>query len=149
MVDRTIKEGKFEFFVQGRINENMTVHYPVLLDMKKYYNPAPSYQALGEEGEVRELIYLYVELDELAIREGRTETKVVESPLVVDAEGDAIIFEFSGLSASCPAISCEGFGESEEVLNQFRCKVNEKLMVPACNGTHKIVVIIMDNSGDA
>ena len=70
-------------------------------------------------------------------------------PLVVDAEGDAIIFEFSGLSASCPAISCEGFGESEEVLNQFRCKVNEMLMVPACNGTHKIVVIITDNSGDA
>ena len=44
LVDRTIKDGKFEFFIQGIINENMTVHYPVRLTMKIYFNPAPLFE---------------------------------------------------------------------------------------------------------
>lgn len=93
LVDRTIKLGKFDLFVQGRINENMTVHHPVQVELKEYYNPAPGFEALAE-GAVREPMYLYIELDETAIAEERTETKTIESPLVIDGEGDAIIFEF-------------------------------------------------------
>lgn len=68
--------------------------------------------------------------------------------MVIDGEGDAIIYEFEGLSASCPAITCEGFGESEEVADRFRCLVNEALIVPACNGMHNIAIIITDDSVD-
>lgn len=49
----------------------MTVHYPVHMELKEYFNPAPNFEALAD-GAVREPMYLYIELDESAIGEGRT-----------------------------------------------------------------------------
>ena len=67
LVDRTLTDGKFEFFIQGIINENMTVHYPVRLEMKIYYNPAPLFeQLLEDEPEPLEEMYLFVETSDIA-----------------------------------------------------------------------------------
>ena len=52
-------------------------------------------------------MYLFIELDELDISEGRVEVKHIDSPLVIDNEGDPFYFEFFGFEG-CPAISCEG-----------------------------------------
>jgi len=148
LVDRTIKEGKFDFFIQGTINENMTVLYPVNLDMRLYYNPAPMFEPPEEETEVREPMYLFIELDELDIREGRVEVKHIDSPKVIDNEGDSFYFEFSGLE-DCPAISCYGSGaEDPDIIDHFRCSVREKLITRACNGTWDIVANLLDESTD-
>ena len=77
-------------------------------------------------------MYLLVETSDIAQREGKVDTKEIESPLVIDNEGDKIYFEFSGFEA-CPAITCEGFGaQDENIIDHFRCKVNEKLITKAC-----------------
>ena len=110
--------------------------------MKPYYNPAPVFAE-----EPAEPLYLFSELDELAMREGRVETKTIVSPLVIDNEGDAINFEFSGIA--CPAITCEGFGAQDEtIIDHFRCNLNEKLITKDCNGIHNIIVKFLDDSVD-
>ena len=93
-------------------------------------------------------MYLFIELDELDISEGRVEVKHVDSPLVIDNEGDPIYFEFFGFEG-CPAISCEGLGTvSPDILDHFRCSVTEKLITRACNGTWDVIVNLLDESID-
>lgn len=121
----------------------MIVHYPIRLTMKPYFNPAPVFAE-----EPAEPLYLFSELDELAMREGRVETKTIVSPKVIDNEGDLIYFEFSGFEA-CPAITCEGFGaEDETIIDHFKCNLNERYITKDCNGTHNIVVNFLDESVD-
>ena len=77
-------------------------------------------------------MYLFVNTSDIAQREGKANTKSIESPRVIDNEGDLIYFEFSGFK-KCPAISCEGYGAvEEEIIDHFRCNVNEKLITKAC-----------------
>ena len=148
LIDRTVKSGKFEFFVMGIINENMTAFYPFQLRMNIYYNPAPVFEPMPEGEDPREPMYLLSRVTDLDKSQGKVEVKTIESPLIIDYEGDLIDFEFSGYD-NCPAISCEGFGgEDPSIIDHFRCKVREKDFVKACNGTWNINVDIFDDSID-
>jgi hypothetical protein len=58
LVDRAVKLGNFDLFIQGVINENMTVMHPLSVSLEEYWNPAPQY------AEPQEPIHLLAEVYE-------------------------------------------------------------------------------------